>query len=265
MSTVNSIFKRKPGLVVYVTCGDPDLNTTKDILLAACEAGADLIELGVPFSDPVADGSVIQRASERALRNGTSLRDVLRIAHEIHNRQPRVPLLIFSYLNPVLHMGMRDFCAAAAGAGVSCALLTDLTLEEAGDFRRCADTHGLAPIFLAAPTSTDERLRRIAQSSISFIYAVSRTGVTGTHQQPSADARDLVGRLRRVTQLPIAVGFGISTPQQFAEIGEFSDAAVVGSAIVKTIEESPARAAQAVGQLIQSFRAAVPAKSAMGI
>jgi tryptophan synthase alpha chain len=251
------LFESKPGLVVYVTCGDPDLNTTRDIVLAACESGADLIELGVPFSDPIADGPVIQRASERALRNGTSIRDVLRIACEIRQRNQRTPLVIFSYLNPVLRMGLDNFCADAVGAGVSGALLTDLTLEEADDFRQCMEMHGLAPVFLAAPTSTDERLKRIAESSRFFIYAVSRTGVTGTHQQPSEDARDLVQRLRRFTQLPIAVGFGIATPEQFAEVGEFADAAVVGSAIVRSIEESPDRAAQTVSKLVTSFKKAI--------
>jgi tryptophan synthase alpha chain len=251
VSTIH--FKDKPGLVVYVTCGDPDLKTTKDVVLAACDAGADLIELGVPFSDPVADGPVIQRANERALRNQISLKNVLMMAKEISQQAPQTPLLIFSYLNPVLRMGLEKFCVAAVDAGVSGALLTDLTLEEADGYRECMERHGLSPIFLAAPTSTDARLRKIAQYSRSFIYAVSRTGVTGTHLQPS-DARDLTMRLRQFTQLPIAVGFGIATPEQFAAIGQFADAVVVGSAIVKIIEESPGNEARLVGQLIGSFK-----------
>jgi tryptophan synthase alpha chain len=251
VSTIH--FKDKPGLVVYVTCGDPDLKTTKDVVLAACDAGADLIELGVPFSDPVADGPVIQRASERALRNRVSMKDVFMTAKEISRQAPQTPLLIFSYLNPVLRVGLENFCAGAVDAGMSGALLVDLTLEEADRYRECMEKHGLAPIFLAAPTSTDDRLRKIARYSRSFIYAVSRTGVTGTHQQPS-DARELTQRLRQFTQLPIAVGFGIATPEQFVAIGEFADAAVVGSAIVKIIEQSPGNEARLVGRLVSSFK-----------
>jgi tryptophan synthase alpha chain len=249
-------FDHRPGLVAYVTCGDPDLHTTEDIVLAAVDSGTDLIELGVPFSDPVADGPVIQRATERALRNGTSLRDVLQTAYNVRKKRPHASLLIFSYLNPILRMGMEQFCTAAADAGVCGALLTDLTLEESGAFRQSMEQCHLSPVFLAAPTSTDERLRRIAQSSRFFIYAVSRTGVTGTHEPPAEDMRNLVRRLRRVTHLPIAVGFGIATPEQFAQVGEIADAGVVGSAIVRTIEEHPDRAPEAVGQLITSFRTA---------
>jgi tryptophan synthase alpha chain len=247
-------FDSKPGLVAYLTCGDPDLSTTKQIILAACEAGADVIELGVPFSDPVADGPIIQRASERALRSRTSIKDVLRIAKEIHQEAPQTQLVVFSYLNPVLRIGLNNFCSAAVDAGVCGALLTDLTLEEAGEFYECMERHRLSPVFLAAPTSTDERLEKIAQSSRSFIYAVSRTGVTGAHQRPSDEARDLVRRLRQFTQLPIAVGFGVATAEQFEEVGQFADAAVVGSAIVKVIEDSPGREARNVGELLASFK-----------
>lgn len=256
-----TLFEHKPGLVAYVTCGDPDLHTTRDIVLAAIDSGADLIELGVPFSDPVADGPVIQRATERALKIGTSIRDVLRVASEVRKQRPHAKLLIFSYLNPVLRMGIEQFCAAAVDAGVCGALLTDLTLEEADDFRRHMKQHDLFPVFLAAPTSTDDRLRRIALSSQSFIYAVSRMGVTGTHQPPAEEARTLVRRLRQFTALPIAVGFGIATPEQFMQVGEFADAAVVGSAIVRKVEEHPACAAAAVGQLITSFKKAVVARA----
>ena len=257
-------FGSKPGLVAYLTCGDPDLSTTRDIVLAACEAGADVIELGVPFSDPLADGPVIQRASERALRNRTSIKDVLRMAGAIHQEAPQAQLIVFSYLNPVLRMGLKNFCSAAVDAGVCGALLTDLTLEEAGEFRECMERHSLSPVFLTAPTSTDERLQRIAQSSRSFIYAVSRTGVTGAHQRPSEEAQDLVRRLRRFTQLPIAVGFGVATAEQFKEVGQFADAAVVGSAIVKVIEESPGREAQNVGELLASFKRTIAQPVGLG-
>jgi tryptophan synthase alpha chain len=244
-----------PALVAYVTCGDPDLTTTKEIILAAISAGADVIELGVPFSDPVADGPVIQRASERALKNGTSLPDVLQLAKEIR-QQSQAGLVVFSYLNPILRMGFERFCAAAADSGVDGVLLIDLTVEEAGEYCRCMEEHQLASVFLVAPTSTDQRLKKIAQVCNGFVYAVSRTGVTGARQELASEASDLVRRIRKYTKLPVAVGFGVSTPQHFAQIGEFADAAVVGSAIVQTIEQNPGRAPQAVAELIRSLKGA---------
>jgi tryptophan synthase alpha chain len=246
-------FKSKPGLVVYVTCGDPDLATTRAIALAAIRAGADIIELGVPFSDPVADGPVIQRASERALKQGTSLEDVLRLAREVR-RASEAGLVVFSYLNPVLRFGLERFCAEAVAAGVDGALITDLTVEEADDYRRLMAAHRLDTIFLVAPTTTDRRLKRIAQACDGFVYAVSRTGVTGTQKQLAADARDLVERVRKFTTLPVAVGFGVSTRDQFAQVGEFADAAVVGSAIVQAVEQNPGREAQAVADLVRSLK-----------
>ena len=245
-------FKRRPGLVAYITCGDPDLKTSREIVLAAISAGADVIELGVPFSDPVADGPVIQRASERALKNGTSLQDVLQLARDVR-KQSEAGLIVFSYLNPVLRMGLEPFCRAAADAGVDGVLLTDMTLEESADYRQCMKSHDLATIFLAAPTSTDQRLKKIVQACSGFVYAVSRTGITGEQKQLAGDARKLVDRIRKHTKLPVAVGFGISNAQQFAEVGEFADAAAVGSAIVHTIEQNPGRAAQAVAELISSL------------
>jgi len=243
-------FYKHPALVVYVTCGDPDIATTREIVLAAIEAGAAVIELGVPFSDPVADGPVIQRASERALRKGTSLAQVLTLAAEIRERAQSAGLIVFSYLNPILRMGMEKFCKVARAAGVDGALITDLPVEEAGEYLRAMRAHDLAPVFLAAPTSPEERLRRIAEASRGFVYAVSRTGVTGQRQQLAQDAKKLVKRLRRVTKLPIALGFGISTAEQFAEVGEFADAVVVGSAIVETIERNRGREAAAVGEFV---------------
>ena len=247
------IFHNQPGLVAYVTCGDPDLATTREIILAAIEAGADVIELGVPFSDPVADGPVIQRASERALKNGTSLAQVLTLAAEIRQQAQSTGLIVFSYLNPILRMGMGKFCEVARHAGVDGVLVTDLPVEEAGEYLRMMRANDLAPVFLAAPTSPDERLRRIAEASRGFVYAVSRSGVTGTRQQLAEDARKLVRRLRRVTKLPIALGFGISTAEQFAEVGEFADAVVVGSAIVETIERNRGREAAAVGEFVKKL------------
>ena len=241
----------KPSLVAYVTCGDPDLPTTRDIVVAAIDAGAQLIELGVPFSDPVADGPVIQRASERALKNGTTLAQVLELARGVRQQRPHAGLVLFSYLNPVLRMGLGRFAAAAGDAGIDGALITDLTVEEAGDYLRAMRSRDLATIFLAAPTSTDQRLERIAEASRGFVYAVSRTGVTGAREEVAADARKLVARLLKFTRLPIAVGFGISTPAQLAEVAKFADAAVVGSAIVQAIEQAGReRAPQAVAELV---------------
>lgn len=250
-------FYNKPALVVYVTCGDPDLETTRTIVLAAIEAGAEVIELGVPFSDPVADGPVIQRASERALKHGTTLPQVLTLAAEIRAQAQSTGLIVYSYLNPILRVGMEDFCKIARAAGADGALVTDLPVEEAGAYLGAMREHELSPVFLAAPTSTDERLRRIALESRGFVYAVSRTGVTGQREQLADDARKLVKRLRRVTKLPIASGFGISTPEQFAEVGEFADAVAVGSAIVETIERNRGREAAAVGEFVASLTARV--------
>lgn len=249
-------FYNTPGLIAYVTCGDPDLATTREIILSAIAAGADVIELGVPFSDPVADGPVIQRASERALKHGTALAHVLTLAAEIRQQAQSTGLIIFSYLNPILRMGMEKFCKVARAAGIDGALVTDLPVEEAAEYLQAMQEYDLSPVFLAAPTSPDERLRRIAQASRGFVYAVSRTGVTGQRRELAEDARKLVNRLRRVTKLPIALGFGISTPAQFREVGEFADAGVVGSAIVEVIERSPGREAAAVGEFVRQLSAA---------
>ena len=238
-----------------MTCGDPDLATTRAIVLSAIEAGADVIELGVPFSDPLADGPVIQRASERALKQRTTLAQVLTLAADLRQHAQSTGMIVFSYLNPILRMGMEKFCMVARHAGVDGALLTDLPVEEAGEYLRAMRTHDLAPVFLAAPTSPDDRLRRIAAASRGFVYAVSRTGVTGARQQLAADAQKLVRRLRRVTKLPIAVGFGISNAEQFAEVGKFADAVVVGSAIVETIEQNQGREAEAVWDFVRKLSA----------
>src|SRR6202047_52714 len=190
-------FYKQPALVVCVTCGDADLATTRAVVLAAIDAGANVIELGVPLTDPVADGPVIQRASQRALQHGATLGDVLKLAAGVRQHAQSTGLIIFSYLNPILRMGLEKFCRVARHAGVDGALLTDLPVEEAGDYLREMRRNELATVFLAAPTSTEERLKRIAEASSGFVYAVSRTGVTGTRQQLPEDARELVHRLRR--------------------------------------------------------------------
>src|SRR5438309_5715298 len=248
-------FYSRPALVAYVTCGDPDLATTRELILSAIEAGEDVIELGVPFSDPVADGPVLQRASERALKHGTSLAQDLPLAAEIRQQAQSTGLIVFSYLNPILRMGLEKFCKVMRHAGLDGALLTDLPVEEAGQYLREMRQADLATIFLAAPTSSDERLKRVAEASTGFVYAVSRTGVTGARQHLADDAKTLVRRLRKYTKLPVAVGFGISTAEQFAEVGEFADAAVVGSAIVETIERNRGREAAAVGEFVNKLSA----------
>jgi tryptophan synthase alpha chain len=253
-------FDHKPGLVIYLTTGDPSLAATREIAIAAIDAGADVIELGVPFSDPLADGPVIQRAMERALSLGTSLRDVVKVAGEIRAARPAAGLVIFSYLNPILRYGLQKFCDDAKAAGVDGVLVTDLIVEEAGEYLNEMARVGLQPIFLAAPTSPDERLEAIATHCKGFIYAISRVGITGTQQTMTGDASSLVARIRRWTGtrwpgLPVAVGFGISNSEHVAQVGQFADAAVVGSAIVELIESSTAETApSAVARFIKGLR-----------
>jgi len=244
-------FNRKPGLVAYLTAGDPDLTTTREIALAAIDNGAEVIELGVPFSDPLADGPVIQRASERAVARGTRLSDVLALAAELRAARPACGLVLFSYLNPVVRMGMKAFCAAAKEAGADGVLLTDMIVEEAGEYLAEMQANDLAPIFLAAPTSPDKRLKAIGEASKGFVYAISRVGITGTQDKVASDAPELVARLRKFTKLPIAVGFGISNAAHVKAVGEFADAAIVGSALVALIEKTrQADAAKVVGAFI---------------
>jgi tryptophan synthase alpha chain len=248
-------FTHKPGLVAYLTAGDPSLEATRAIALKAIDAGADVIELGVPFSDPLADGPVIQRASERALERGTRLKDVLALAGEIRIARPSAGLVIFSYFNPILRYGLHKFADDAAAAGADGVLVTDLIVEEAGEYLAEMERVHLAPIFLAAPTSPDERLQAIATHSKGFVYAISRTGITGKQQSLAADAADLVSRIRRWTALPVAVGFGISNAEHVAQVAGFADAAVVGSAIVELIERSTAETAPgAVARFIKGLR-----------
>jgi len=249
-------FKKRPGIVAYLTAGDPGLAETREIALAAIDNGADVIELGVPFSDPLADGPVIQRASERAVARGTRLVDVLALAKELRAARPSAGLVLFSYLNPVVRMGMKAFTERAAEAGADGVLLTDMIVEEAGEYLDAMQANSLAPVFLAAPTSPDARLKAIAEVSRGFVYAISRVGITGTQQKVAGDASELVARLKKFTKLPIAVGFGISNAEHVRAVGEFADAAVIGSAIVALVEKTPpAEAARAIGQFIREVRA----------
>jgi tryptophan synthase alpha chain len=245
------------GLVAYVTAGDPSLDATERIVLALAEAGADVMELGVPFSDPLADGPVIQRASERALRSGTTLAGVLELVRRLR-AQSEVPLVLFSYFNPVLQMGGERFADAAAQAGADGVLITDLTPEEGGEFRRTVRARGLDTIFLAAPTSTDARLKLLAEASSGFLYLISRTGVTGAKGALPEDLPALVRRVRAVTALPIAVGFGISLPGHVSVLGGLADAAVVGSALVAEMERAATAeaAASAVAEKVRTLKQA---------
>ena len=251
-------FNKKPGIVAYLTAGDPDLATTREIALAAIDNGADVIELGVPFSDPLADGPVIQRASERAVARGVRLTDVLELARQLRAARPACGIVIFSYLNPVVRMGMKPFCAAAVDAGADGVLLTDMIVEEADEYMAEMRANRLAPIFLAAPTSPDARLKAIAEASHGFVYAISRVGITGTQQKVAGDASELVARLRKFTEplgITIAVGFGISNAEHVRAVGEFADAAVIGSALVALIEISnSSQAPAAVGRFIAGLR-----------
>jgi tryptophan synthase alpha chain len=231
--------ERQPGLVTYTTAGDPDLPRSAEILKALDRAGADVLEVGVPFSDPLADGPAIQRATERALAAGGSLRQTLAIVAEIR-REVRAPIVIFSYANPLVRMGVEQFARAAAEAGVDGVLALDLPIEEAGEFRTTLTEAGLDTIFLLSPTTTEARIRKAAELGRGFLYGISRLGVTGARDRVSAEASGLVRRIRAHTDLPVAVGFGLSRPEHVAEVGAYADAAVVGSALVTLIAERSA-------------------------
>jgi tryptophan synthase alpha chain len=252
--------KGEMGLVAYITAGDPSLDATEKIVLAAAEAGADVIELGVPFSDPVADGPTIQRASERALRGGTTLAGVIELVKRIRTRSD-APLVLFSYFNPILQMGLEKFAGTAAKAGADGVLATDLTPEEAGEYRVAMHARGLDTIFLAAPTSTDARFAQIAACSTGFLYLISRMGVTGERSALSEELPELARRVRRFTKLPLAVGFGISQPAHVSVLGGIADAAVVGSALVAEIEKAASAddAAAAVAAKIRALKEAARA------
>jgi len=245
------------GIIAYITAGDPSFDATLKYVLALAEAGTDVIELGVPFSDPLADGPTIQRASERALKAGASLAGVLDLVRRIR-QSSQVPLVLFSYYNPILQMGLEKFASAAASAGADGVLATDLTPEESEDYRRVLAAHHLDTIFLGAPTSTDERLAKIAACSNGFLYLISRTGVTGAKDALPDDLPALLRRARSVTQLPIAVGFGISLPGHVSVLGGLADAAVIGSALVSEIEKASSveAAASALGERIRALKQA---------
>jgi tryptophan synthase alpha chain len=228
--------EQRVGLVTYATAGDPDLQRSAETLLALDDAGADVLEVGVPFSDPVADGPVIQRAAERALRGGATLRVVLKMVGGIRS-QISAPIVIFSYANPLMRMGFEQFALSAAAAGVDGVLVLDLPAEEAAQFRSILAAAGIDAIFLLSPTTTDARLKRAAELGSGFLYAISRLGVTGARDEVASGAESLVRRIRAESTLPVALGFGISRPEHVAQVATYADAAVVGSALVSVIAD----------------------------
>jgi tryptophan synthase alpha chain len=252
MSAIAKAFEKmrassRTGLVAYVTAGDPDLDRTAEILASLAANGADVLEVGIPFSDPLADGPVIQRASERALASKTTLRGVLRMIRE-HRSRIAAPIVLFTYANPILRLGEEAFVAEAAAAGVDGVLVLDLPVEEAAPFRARVAGAKMDPIFLLSPTTTDERIRASAAMGSGFLYVISRLGVTGARDRVATDAEPLVKRIRAQSDLPLALGFGISRPEHVADVGRWADAAVVGSALVNVIAEhgrSPDVAAKA--------------------
>jgi tryptophan synthase alpha chain len=244
----------RAGLIGYITAGDPTLEATPELVAALERGGCDLIELGVPFSDPIADGPVIQRAADRALRAGTTLRGVLEIARRIRERS-EIPLLLFTYLNPVLRYGLDALARDAVACGIDGCLITDLSVEEAGPYVDAMRSHGLDTVFLAAPTSTRRRLELVAKYSTGFVYLVSRTGVTGERNTLSDSVAPLAELMRVITDLPLAVGFGISKPEHVRAVGGIADAVVVGSAIVRAVEQNAS-----LEKLARELSSALPSK-----
>ncbi len=242
MSRIAETFERlraegRPGLVTYTTAGDPDLARSADILRTLARAGADVLEVGVPFSDPLADGPVIQRAVERALAAGGSMRATLDMIASIR-ADVHTPIVLFTYANPIVRMGLDTFAARAAAAGVDGVLALDLPVEEADEFREALTRHGIDTIFLLSPTTIESRIKRAAELGRGFLYGISRLGVTGARDTVATGAEEMVRRIRSITDLPLALGFGISKPEHVAEVGRYADAAVVGSALVALIAET---------------------------
>ena len=245
--------RREKALIAFLMAGDPGIPATIEIILALEKAGVDIVEVGIPFSEPIADGPVIQRAGERALRQGASVSAILQMVREIRTKS-QIPLLLFSYLNPVLRYGFQRFAADAVSSGADGPLITDLSVEEAAPYVSEMRGQGLDTVFLVAPTSTEARLKRVTELSTGFVYAIARTGVTGAREQLSSSVEPLVRRLRAVTSLPIAAGFGISRPEHLRELAPLVDGVVVGSAFVRCIEEHPEDPAPHVATIARWMR-----------
>ncbi len=249
----------RKGLIAYIAAGDPSLDATRKLVMEFDRIGVDFVELGIPFSDPLADGAVNQRAAERALKNGVTLKQVLQTVKEIRAAS-EIPIILFSYFNPIHHLGLEDFVAEASECGVDGALVLDLPPEESSDYKTLMDMRGLSTIYLLAPTSTDDRIELISRFSTGFVYYVSREGVTGIQQKMAGGIASTVEKIRARSNMPVAVGFGISTPALAAEVAAYADAVVVGSAIVKKIEESVdapdliERVSEYVSQLVKAVK-----------
>lgn len=253
--------KAQPAFIAYITAGDPTLDMTAKYVAALEKAGTDIVEFGVPFSDPVADGVVNQEAAQRALLNNVSLHDIVALVKRMR-ATTQIPLVLFTYFNPVLAYGIKAFAEDAADAGVDGVLCVDLPPEEAEEYRSCLNAKGISTIFLLAPTSPPERVALIARSSSGFVYYVSRTGVTGERSEIESSVKEMVARIKRHTELPVAVGFGISTPEQAEEVGGYADGVIVGSAIVRMIgqlgeaPEGPGKVEAFVASLVAGTRKA---------
>lgn len=258
MSRISNRFRAlrergETGLIVYIMGGDPDLATTRELVLELERAGADIIELGVPFTDPLADGPSIQAANERALAAGVTLDDLLGLVRDLR-KDTQIPILLMTYYNPIFRAGQEKVAQAARAAGVDGMLITDLPPEEAEEWKQVADTVGLDTIFLLAPTSTGERIRIATDLATGFIYCVSRTGVTGARAELPEDLHALLDRIRAQTEQPVAVGFGVSTREHVRQIGEWCDAAVVGSAVVNRIAQEGKDSVPAVGAFVRELK-----------
>ena len=247
----------RKGLITFITAGDPDLESTVELMHRLVDSGADLIELGVPFSDPMADGEVIQRASERALARATTLSDVLNCVVEFRHKDSTTPVVLMGYLNPYERMGAEAFANSAAEAGVDGTLVVDLPPEEAREFNQALAAHGLAQIFLVAPNSDDDRIRTICEYASGFVYFVSVKGVTGDKAMSAQSVNDRIAATRAIANVPVGVGFGIRTPESARAAAETADAIIVGSAIVEIIESNSAAATEEVGNFVGSLRQAI--------
>lgn len=256
MSKIAEVFKNKKLFIPYIMAGDPSLETTREIILAAQRAGAGLVEIGIPFSDPVAEGEVIQRASERALAAGTNIEKVFKMVSSLKG-EIKIPLVFMTYLNPVLNCGYEKFFTACAANGVSGIIIPDLPFEEQAEVKPFAHKHGVDVITLVAPSSSDERIKAIAENAAGFIYLVSSYGVTGVRQNISADIEGIAQKIKSYTAVPAAVGFGISTPAQAKKFSQISDGVIVGSAIVKIIEVHGASAPPEVEKYIKQMCVAI--------
>jgi tryptophan synthase alpha chain len=241
MSRIDAKFRElrdagQKAFIAYITAGDPSVELTGELVLALEQAGTDVIELGIPFSDPLADGPVNQAAAERALKHGVSLADIVRFVGELRKRTA-VPIIFFTYFNPIFKYGVEKFAQDAASAGVDGALAVDLPPEESADYKAAMDAAGLSTVYLIAPTSTRDRIRLISEQSTGFVYYVSRTGVTGVRESVEESVKPMVAEIRSFTDKPVAVGFGISKPQQVKEVAQYADGVVVGSGIVRLVGE----------------------------